>query len=457
MNSALLIFIIIFIIIASLIFIKTYNFIFQIIRAFKTPKKNNNTYYKDKFNRVMFFRGVNICNHSKNSFNLNPWHSNFEYKMLETFGFNLVRCLVLWEGIEPEKDKYNESYLDKISEHIELLKKHNISVIIGIHQNLYNRCFGGKGFPYWTLPDNIPKYNIKDKKQFNYFHKDVIKSYRNFWKSHTLKKAYISMVCFLNHYFEKYDNIIGIDVFNEPFSICSNFEKRILIPFYKEMIITASTESLKIPLYFQPSLLSKLGIPSNIRKNSLFPGSKFIPHYYPPLLKNKGIYCYLCKFLTEIGIKSKIREAQDLRTPAILGEFGISNKIKGFKEFIEDIKDISNEYHLNWIWNSFDKEEHSEYGILDNDGVPNSTAYLLSQIYPRKIAGKNIYFYNKNNIFYLEYIQTSMTLETEIYIPPWLRRYQCDTNCNLEKKINLILLHHNERGKQYLKIKYFTY
>jgi hypothetical protein len=71
---------------------------------------------------------------------------------LARWGFNLVRFLVTWEGLEPGgPGKYDEAYYDYIEQVVALAGQRGIRTFIDPHQDVWSRWTGGDGAPAWTL------------------------------------------------------------------------------------------------------------------------------------------------------------------------------------------------------------------------------------------------------------------------------------------------------------------
>jgi endoglycosylceramidase len=390
-------------------------------RFFSSPEKNKNKYFTDNFGRLTFHRGVNVCNYSKWAYNNLPWHTREDYLKLKYHGFNLVRFLVFWEAIEPVKDAYDRAYIEKVRDHIRILNELGISVIIDIHQDLYNRKFTGNGFPDWALPEK--NYPFKPQKNWfmNYFQKAVKESYKHFWRNEDLKKKYVRLLGFIEYQFKNEPNVIGIDVMNEPFPVLPfifNFEKGTLANFYRYITYECKDKEYTLPFFFEPGIWTSTGIPTYLLDTLKTTKNIIIPHYYPPFCHQKGNFNWFNKWLMTMSIKLKASEAQKACSPYIIGEFGMSvgvkNRIEGIKHFME----LADRYHLSWTWWSFDKDEHSAQGLLDSIGNPNEVMKALTHAYPQKIAGSNPIFYNKGNKFYLEYTSdVDYGAPTEIYVP----------------------------------------
>jgi endoglycosylceramidase len=116
----------------------------------------------DPLGRTVLLRGVNFGGRSK----LAPFlpfdvetddATAFEHALgravdrLAGWGFDLVRLPFSWEGIEPERGRVDERYLDRIARMIDALWSRGIRVIVDFHQDVYATPFSGDGFPLWTL------------------------------------------------------------------------------------------------------------------------------------------------------------------------------------------------------------------------------------------------------------------------------------------------------------------
>lgn len=62
------------------------------------------------------------------------------WRDLRDAGFNAVRFLVNWEGVEPiERGKYDQRYLATIRKNVELANKYGIYVLVDMHQDSFSR------------------------------------------------------------------------------------------------------------------------------------------------------------------------------------------------------------------------------------------------------------------------------------------------------------------------------
>lgn len=71
---------------------------------------------------------------------------------LASWGFNCVRFIVTWEGIEHEGPGiYDEAYLAYLRKIIKKLENRNIGVYMDPHQDVWSRWTGGDGAPAWVF------------------------------------------------------------------------------------------------------------------------------------------------------------------------------------------------------------------------------------------------------------------------------------------------------------------
>lgn len=384
---------------------------FKFIRKLFTSPSKNMPYIFDKNNRRVLYHGVNLCNASKGAPDFFPWHTKEDFVRLRSWGFNLVRYLVFWQAIEPTKGSYNMGYLQGTAERLHWLKDLGIDVVIDFHQDLYCKNFTGDGFPNWSAV-NLP-FTERHPWNLNYTEPAVIASYNNFWGSEELQRGYIAALDRLLSFVGSIGNVIGVDIMNEPFQgEIPNFEKKTLTEFYTRIQSMMVEKGHKIRIFFEPTMLTSSGMPTNLDFKPRH-GSVYAPHYYDVFCHEGASYTWLNKWLMRKSLKIKIKEAQDFCTPILLGEFYIPSKVKNYLKGIKDIVDLSDEYFTGWTYYAYDK------GILINEnGTETDTLKSLIEVYPQRIAGKNISIGYSVDSFYLKYeVDPEIKGPTEIFIP----------------------------------------
>ena len=389
----------------------------RFICCFRTPDSRENTYIRDDKNRICIYHGMNLCNYSKGAPDFLPWHTEEDYARLQEWGFNVVRFLVFWEAIEPQKGVYNEAYLDSVVSKIQMLNKYGVDVFIDVHQDLYCRKFTGNGFPLWTLDGvNLPEFHEQKPWNLNYTQPAVIKSYEHFWRSIELRDRYISMLKVLAHKVEPLPNVIGIDVMNEPFpGINLNFERDKLSPFYENILRAWKDDDLKVRIFFEPWMLTNGVIKTGLTfKDS---AGVYVPHYYDPFCHEGIEYTAQNKKLMRKTLLVKLFEAQKFFNPMLLGETGISKTVPGYLRYIRDLMELSDEFAFSWTWYSYDMTIYSGFGIVGPDRKEEENLTELVRPYPQRVAGEYPSYSFKDSIFVLEFVATQKENPTIVFIP----------------------------------------
>lgn len=421
------------------------------------PNFKKKVYFRDIYNRIKIYRGVNVCNYSKTAPDFLPWHTKKDYARLKQWGFNLVRFLVFWEAIEPEKGKYNFQYINKVKEHIAVLAKLDIDVIIDIHQDLFSRKFTGNGFPDWALPEEKLPFEAQQKWYLNYLQPAVIESYKHFWSNWELQDNYFNMISFVYNTLALSKNVIGIDVMNEPFPkfpCIWRFENKILSSFYQKLNLFVTNCKFVRKLFFESWIVTSTGLPTCLNKK-LFNGRNYhFPHYYPPFCHDRGNYNWFNRLLAKTAVRSKTMEAKRLNSPAIIGEIGIYERVKNYLGFIKDFVDLSEKYQVSWTWYAYDRDTDSAQGLLDANLEPKENLFKLLRIYPQKIAGKNPKYYTKDRVFYFECDHDIFAAgNTEIFTLPQ-QQLKISSNVKYTTDKNILKFDCSIPGKIFIKIEF---
>jgi hypothetical protein len=132
-------------------------------------------HFTDEFGRTLLLRGVNLggsskvpyrpdgatyrregfLDHRNVSFVGRPFpleEADEHLGRLRAWGFNFLRFLVPWEGLEHAgPGRYDEEYIEYIHAVVEKAGRHGLSLFIDPHQDMWSRFSGGDGAPGWTL------------------------------------------------------------------------------------------------------------------------------------------------------------------------------------------------------------------------------------------------------------------------------------------------------------------
>ncbi len=180
----------------------------------------------DDKGRERIFHGVNFVDKSDYIFGKQKVQDLDEemIKKIAANGVNLIRLGFTWAKIEPAPDAYNDEYLERLAETLDLLEKYNIYAFLDMHQDLYSSTTNSDGAPAWAvLLDGIPVKPTKFVWAEGYFWgKACHRAFDNFWSNKKVKGKGLQDYyadCWA-HIVEKLGDkpaVIGYDVMNEPF------------------------------------------------------------------------------------------------------------------------------------------------------------------------------------------------------------------------------------------------
>ena len=101
-------------------------------------KPASTKYITDSQGRALILHGTNSSGNAKHSEGHVPWiqEKDVEQEVVE-WGFNFVRFLVFWDGIEPERGVFDEAYLDMVEERVNWYTSRGAYVMLDMHQDVY--------------------------------------------------------------------------------------------------------------------------------------------------------------------------------------------------------------------------------------------------------------------------------------------------------------------------------
>jgi len=166
---------------------------------------------------------------------------------MAALGFNLVRLPISWSVLEPERGRFNNTFLDRIAQIVGWARALRMYVIIDMHQNAFSHYVGtgegvdlryNSGAPRWaTITDGFPSHVYNKQREIN---PAVFESTTNFWYDRDgIQDEYIAALAVIAHRFQDDSAVVGYGVYNEPWlgwNLPPGFEDLLLFPFYRRVI-----------------------------------------------------------------------------------------------------------------------------------------------------------------------------------------------------------------------------
>ena len=389
-------------------------------------------------------------------------------------GFNAVRLPLAWSLIEPQRGRFDTTYLDRVAQVVEWAKADRMYVIVDMHQNAYSRFMdhpespplpGGKqidlgshsGAPAWaTFTDGFPSEDYAGHRELN---PAVLEAFNNFWYDRAgIQDEYIKAVAFLANRFKDDSTVAGYSIFNEPlngWNLPPGFDDLLLFPFYRRVIDAVTGIHDGLPCwtgFFMPAVCGyqDLGVHAVrqlffldtglLREVTDFPTHMSMPvSSYPNVVLGVHAYTHIYTFDTfagqppdkasypwggyEQGFASADREAKAMNAALLVMEFGDSPEWD--RVIVTNVLLQVDKHKVGfmfWTW----KENGGSGSWAIYSSPPGGTAcprapreQLLARVYPRASADPNATFHYEptDGGFTLHATGRAGDPSTEVYVP----------------------------------------
>lgn len=373
---------------------------------FSQPQQKR--YLTDAQGRALILHGANASSSAKSAPDHLPWFDEtYVAREANEWGFNFVRFLVFWAAIEPQKDVYDEAYLDAVEARVKWYTDRGVHVVIDMHQDVYGYGVGGNGAPVWaTETDGQTAGNVPLQDKFwwlGYIDPAVIAAFRNFWEydqHRYLQDHYIAAFQHVASRFAGNPQVLGYDLMNEPFpgdlgkAIDGSFQRDWLPEFYRRLIPALRSVEPNKYLFFEPQSFGiNFGFPAALPKiedtRSGDGRLVYAPHLYPMFLHEGVAYNDIDRQQMRDWAKNRSTELDLQQTPLVVGEIGGSDSTPGFGQYIDDALAMLDQMGGGWAWWANDP---GSWGLVDGQGNETAKVNRLVRTYPRAIAGEPVTF-----------------------------------------------------------------
>ncbi len=370
----------------------------------------------DACGRVVMLRGVNVESSSKGTTQEGdhlPASGLQGQAALSNWGWNSVRFLVFWGAIEPEKDKFNEAYLDKVEEWLDWYADNDIHVVLDMHQDLYAWKVGFDGAPDWAVDSKGVEKGPRDENAPWYLagtDPAVQNAFQSFWNPEPgqadLQSEWLDALAHLAERFADHPAVIGYDVMNEPSfangdleatlaiqaqAAAGEFQNPNLTQFMQRGIEAVRRHDQDSWVMIEPtSLLNAFPYPGDLVFEDLKdtrdgpPRLSYAGHLYEPSVHDGGGYAPSSTYVDEWE-KYRSEEAARMQGVLWFGEWGGAPDQSRMTEFITEVTSMADRQMAGWAWWSWDP---GGWSPVKEDGTTlSSNGEALLRVQPRAIAG----------------------------------------------------------------------
>jgi hypothetical protein len=176
---------------------------------------------------------------------------------MAALGFNSVRLPLSWSLLEPERGRFDTTYLDRVAQVVDWARQLRMYVVVDMHQNAYSHYIPtgpgvdlayNSGAPAWaTFTDGFPSQVYSRQREIN---PAVLEATTNFWYDRDgIQDEYLAALAVVAKRFRHDPVVAGYGIYNEPllgWNLPPGFEDLLLFPFYRRAIdaITGAHDGL---------------------------------------------------------------------------------------------------------------------------------------------------------------------------------------------------------------------
>ncbi len=348
----------------------------------------------DQNNRVLLFHGVNAVYKLPpfyppvlDKFDPNLSLSPQDFQNLRGWGFNVIRLHIAWEGVEPTRGHYNDTYILQVRQIVRTAAQYNITILLDAHQDLISRKFCGEGFPAWAVEHkNFPsplKVNISFDSNgyanitqclsipfFKYYlTKDVQREWENYYTNvNGVRDSFTNMWQHVATFFKDEPNLIGYEVLNEPFSAnlyedptSIIYARQDDIKFLQPLYLATHNKIRAVDndtiIFFEPIVndLTGVGLRQGPGGDAWNDKQALSHHVYCGIVDNNGEpdIAEVCHGIDSFTFKNHQNNAVKIGVPAFLTEFGaVSNSTRSAAE-ISYVTGLADDHLNSWAFWQF--------------------------------------------------------------------------------------------------------
>lgn len=380
-------------------------------------------FLRDAAGRAVILRGANVSGKAKYA----PY---FDFqgpadfaRMHDDWGMNAVRFLVLWAALEPRRGVYDDAYLDAVAQRIGWAQQAGLAIVLDMHQDVYGEGFasgGGDGAPLWSCDaKNYQGFTPTNPWALENLEGGVTACYDAFWHGDDIQGHYIEAWRRVAHRLAGFDNVVGFDVFNEPYwgsHAIPSFEADLLEPFYEKVVPVVRGEAPGWVAFLEPSASRNLGGTTRLPAPS-FPNFAYAPHSYDTSAESGGGFDPAHAQAVVANVAALADEARQLGGALWIGEYGSPQTASGVVAYMTAQYDGAGAVAASSMYWDYTK---GGYGMLAPDGSEAQPLVdTLVRPYPQRVAGDPIAwaFDAKTSTFTFTYHPRASTAPTVLAVP----------------------------------------
>jgi endoglycosylceramidase len=371
---------------------------------------SDRSWIRDAAGRVVVLRGVNArvdgifdvtFDDGRLPLQDIPELGRADLERMRQLGFNVLRLPINWSGVEPERDRFDMAYLDRVEHVVSMCGELGIWVMLDVHQDAYSKEIGEDGAPLWAVhppPTELLGGPLGDSLEERRVSKQVLDAFAGFFvdddddlTDRELQAEFADMLAHVAARFEGDPWVLGYEIFNEPVA-----PAHYLTRFYERVTARVRQVDAQHLMFFEPNAI----------RNFLDQAPPAAAPYGDPLgVYAPHLYTYVFGDFSEQlarlepsdlrpNVDAALAEARSWNTPLFIGEWGISPQAVNADLYVRSMLqhfDTSFIGSTVWLWK---EQSQGRWGFYEHDdGAKTWTerpeiVALHSRVYAQAIAGE---------------------------------------------------------------------
>ncbi len=395
--------------------------------------------------RVLILRGANTNSSAKGPPHTTTIAEADVARFGPDWGMNFTRFLIFWDGVEPQKGEIDQAYLDRVEKALDWFAKHNVYVLLDMHQDVWGPKLTGNGAPDWaTRDDGLPVKN-QPIWSMTYLQPGVEAAFDHFWNyagaDQELQDHYGLAWEAVVKRFHNHPAVIGYDLMNEPHpgtmvdltellgvpaadSQSPAFDKQKFAPFYQRLINRLRPLDADHWFFFEPRYgAAGGGLPQFLPKlnDPRANGTRlvFAPHLYSVSFEANQSFDVAGDHTVADWQANRTADQATQDCALVLGEWGFDYKWPNAPQAMAQILTMADQMMVGWAYWSYDP---GGWSFVQNDAAHTEAPSIAQMVraYPRRIAGvpKGFLYDADKRTLHLEFVpDPRVTAPTEVYVP----------------------------------------
>lgn len=401
--------------------------------------RSDRTRLRDDAGRVVVLRGVNARVEGVFDVSFDDGRAPLEEipafgaddaRRMRELGFGVLRLPINWSGVEPERGRYDDAYVERVAEVVALCAAARIHVLIDFHQDAWSKEIGEDGAPLWAIhppPTELLGGPLGDTLAARRASMQVLEAFDSFFvdddddpEDERLQAAFAAMAAHVALRFADEPWVVGYDLFNEP-----STPDHYLVPFHARVTAAIRSVDTRHLIFFEPDVGRQLFERAPLAEAPFpDPSGVYAPHIYTLSFGDPGNeLARVDDSRLAPNIEAAAAEARSFEAPLFVGEWGIGPTATRNADYIALTYDLFDRFLAGaavWLWK---ERSQGSWGFFDFDGGAwverDAVRSAHARVYAERIAGEPIAmrYDAASRRFELRYVGLAEPVPHVVYVP----------------------------------------